>query len=300
MGVNMQEFVNERVIGNIKIGQKNEKDMPIKKGCFNVHLDKMTSSLAVELFNEVYDKPKKLKIRFINQNPMDVHFERYEGKKRVCYGNNKEAIFIDEDGKKQKKVCNCKQCKYALEGKCKLIGRLYFILDKLEDEGIWCYPTGNQNGIFKMLKRIIRANRIGEDLTKDWYELFLTIEQSSYKGVNYVPDIRKLGSVNTPSESSIPKENNNSSQQKPSSNDEQKNKNYLMILNFQKMMLDNKEVTKITFKDTDLKEKNLILFPESNQEILSLKQESIILPISISTRQNISILNSYKIIKKAS
>ena len=73
-----------------------------------------------------------------------------------------------------------------------------------------------------------------------------------------------------------------------------------MVMNFQKIILDNKEVTKITFKDTDLKEKNLILFPESNQEILSLKQKSIILPISISTQQNVSVLNSYEIIKKAS
>ena len=65
MGVNVQEFVNDKVIGNIKIGKRNEKGNPQKYGYFNVHLDKMTSSLAVELFNEVYDKPDKLKIRFI-------------------------------------------------------------------------------------------------------------------------------------------------------------------------------------------------------------------------------------------
>ena len=300
MGVNVQEFVNDKVIGNIKIGKKNEKGNPQKCGYFNVHLDKMTSSLAVELFNEVYDKPDKLKIRFIDQNPMEVHLERYKGNRRVCYGNNREAAFIDDNGKKQRISCNCKKCEFALAKQCKFIGRLYFILDKLEDEGVWCYPTGNQNGISKILKRIARANRIDEDLTKDWYELFLTPEPSSYKGINYVPDIRKISSVVSKTEESELKEKNNNNQKKTSQNNTQKNKNYLMVMNFQKIILDNKEVTKITFKDTDLKEKNLILFPESNQEILSLKQKSIILPISISTQQNVSVLNSYEIIKKAS
>lgn len=196
MEVSIQEFVNNNIIGNVRIGTRDVNDRPIKLAHFDVHLDKTTSSLAVSLFNSVYKKPNKLKIRFVNQKPMEVHLERYSGKKRVCYGNNKEAIFIDDKGKKQKISCDVKNCKYADGEQCKFRGRLYFILDKLEDEGVWCYPTGNQNGINKILKTIARANRIGEDLTKDWYELFLTPEPSSYKGINYVPDIRKLESVN--------------------------------------------------------------------------------------------------------
>ena len=37
--------------------------------------------------------------------------------------------------------------------------------------------------------------------------------------------------------------------------------------------------------------------PESKQDILKVKTESIIMPISISTRNNFTILNDYKIIK---
>ncbi|HJJ12546.1 MAG TPA: hypothetical protein OIM48_04505 [Clostridiaceae bacterium] len=37
--------------------------------------------------------------------------------------------------------------------------------------------------------------------------------------------------------------------------------------------------------------------PESNQEILKYSSETIILPISISRRNNYSVLNDYKIVK---
>lgn len=73
-----------------------------------------------------------------------------------------------------------------------------------------------------------------------------------------------------------------------------------MITSFQKVIYENKEVTKINFKDTDLKEKAFILMPEAKKDILKLKEGSIILPVSVSTRQNTHILNDYKIIKSAS
>ncbi len=37
--------------------------------------------------------------------------------------------------------------------------------------------------------------------------------------------------------------------------------------------------------------------PESNQEILKYSSETILLPISISRRNNYSVLNDYKIVK---
>ena len=37
--------------------------------------------------------------------------------------------------------------------------------------------------------------------------------------------------------------------------------------------------------------------PESKQDILKVKAESIILPLSISTRENYAILNDYTIVK---
>ena len=293
MGVNIQEFVSSNILGNIRTGAR-KNDIPVKYGYFDVHIDKTTSSLAVELFNEAYNKPTSLRIRFLNQNPIDVHLERYVGKRRRCYGNGKEAIFIDDNGKKKKIPCNGNSCPYFENGECKYIGRLKFLTDKLQDEGVWCYTTGNQKGIKKIAARIARANRKNEDLTKDWYELFLVAEDSSYKGKNYVPDIRKLSPIQTNS-------SNSDSKNDIVSNKENNDNaiNYLMILSIEEIVFEEKKVKKIKFKDTSLNERELILSPESNQEILDLKEKSIIQPISISRKNDIGILNSYKIIKKA-
>ena len=101
MGVDLQDFLNDRVIGNVRSGGRGENDRPLKFNYFDVHVDKTTSEMAVEIFSQKYDKPKKLKIRFIKQNPIDVYLERYDGKKRRCFGNNKQAEFTDDNGKKQ-------------------------------------------------------------------------------------------------------------------------------------------------------------------------------------------------------
>ena len=293
MGVDIQEFVSNNILGNIRTGAR-KNDITVKYGYFDVHIDKTTSSLAVELFNEAYNKPTSLKIRFVNQNPMDVHLERYAGKKRKCFGNSKEAIFIDDNGKKKKIPCNGKSCPYFETGECKYIGRLKFLTDKLQDEGVWCYTTGNQKGIKKIATRIARSNRKNEDLTKDWYELFLVAEDSSYKGKNYVPDIRRLNPIRENNDEST--NGNNKTEENKVRND---TINYLMIIGIEEFMYEDKKVKKIKFKDTSLKEQELIILPESNQEILELKEKSIIQPISISRKDDIGILNSYKIIKKA-
>lgn len=140
MGVNLQEYVRDKVIGNVRTGYRDANDVPRKVEYFDVHTDKTTSQLAVEIFNEVYKKPDKLKIRFVNQHPIVVYLERYEGRRRKCYGNNKQAKLIDDKGRTQIIECNAKECQYKKNKQCKFVAKLYFLIDKLEDEGIWCYP----------------------------------------------------------------------------------------------------------------------------------------------------------------
>lgn len=294
MNVNIQEYLKDKILGNIKIGARDQNDRPLKYGYFNVHIDKVTSSLAVELFNEVYNKPKSLKIKFVNQNPIQLSLECYTGKKRLCYGNKKEAIRIDDKGKKNKIQCNYEDCIYAQEGKCKYIARLYFKLDKLEDEGIWCYPTGNQNGIGKMLKRIVRSNRIGEDITKNWYELFLTPEPSEYRGINYVPDIRKLELIND-KENNI--NSNDSIQNKEVKNKSEKTNNLLMVMKIKNIEFNGNKAIELKVKDTKSCEKSFVMINDKKNSELKLKEKSIIFPISISKRDNILILNDYKLVK---
>ena len=54
MDKNMREYLNKNLIGNVRSGTRGEKDNPIKLAYFNVHTDKSTPELAVEIFNEVF------------------------------------------------------------------------------------------------------------------------------------------------------------------------------------------------------------------------------------------------------
>ena len=190
MEKNMMEYLKNNMIGNVRSGTRGEKDNPIKLAYFDVHTDKSTPALAVEIFNDLYKKPTSLKIKLFSKEPMIVGFQRYEGKKLKCFGNGREARVL-EDKKRESIQCDGDNCQYCQKNQCKKVGRLYFYIQGLEDEGVWCFPTGSQKGIRYILKRIERANRIGEDLTKDWYELYLRAEDTGL-GRNYIPDIRKL------------------------------------------------------------------------------------------------------------
>lgn len=299
---NMQKYLNSEVIGNVRTGTRGEKDNPVKLAYFDVHTDNSTSELAVEIFNEKYTQPSSLVIKFVNQKPMDVGFQRYEGKKLKCYGNSKEAREMDDKGKRQTIACNPNECPYRQKRKCKMVGRLYFIIKNLEDEGVWCYPMGSEKGIRNIWRRIARANRIGEDLTNDWYELYLRPEDAAI-GKNYIPDIRKIESVsnkNVSKQESKPKESSNTNKIKEPNKPKQQNNNYLKIMKFEKTNYENKELPKIICIDTSSKKHELILMPESKQDILKVAVESIILPLSISTRENMSILNDYNIVKVVS
>ena len=53
---NKREYPNKNIIGNVRTGTRGEKDKPVKLAYFDVHLDNSTPSLAVEVFNEVYNK----------------------------------------------------------------------------------------------------------------------------------------------------------------------------------------------------------------------------------------------------
>lgn len=196
MGMDMKEVLKDNLLGNIRIGTRGNNDRPVKLDYFDVHIDKSTSSMAVELFNEKFNKPKSLIVRFVRDNPMDTYLERYEGRKRMCVGNAKVAISIDENAKKKQIECKYEECEHYKKGKCKLLGRLYFEIKGLEEEGIWCFPVGNQKAIKNnFAKRFARAEKIGEKLTENWYELFLVPEDSIY-GRHYVPDIKKIIDVN--------------------------------------------------------------------------------------------------------
>lgn len=295
----MQEYFDNEIIGNVRTGTRGQKDNPVKLAYFDVHIDNSTSELAVEIFNEKYNQPKSLVIKFDTQNPMDIGFQRYEGKKLKCYGNSKEAKEMKDDGKRQIIECNPKKCPYRQKGKCKMVGRLYFIIKKLEDEGVWCYPMGSEKGIRNIWRRIARCNRIGENITNDWYELYLRSEDGGM-GKNYIPDIRKIGqnnNKNTDNQESQGKETNNTNKSNEPKKTKQQSNYYLKIIKFEKAKYENKEIHKIICIDTNSKTREFFLMPESKQDILKVATGSIILPLKMSAKGNMLILSDYKIAK---
>lgn len=289
MGINVQEFLNDKIIGNIRSGARSENGTPKKLEYFDVHTDKSTSETAVEIFKQKFEKPNKLKIRFIKQNPIDLHLERYDGRKRRCIGDNKKAEFIDDSGKKRIIECNAKECKYKRDKICKYKARLYFLIEGLESEGIWCYPIGSEKGIRHICTMIGRANRLNEDLTKNWYELYLEPEDAPFKGINYIPDIRKLEAINLDDKT-------NKVEQKP----KEEKSNYLLLKSFMMTIYKDKKIPKIKFINTSGKEIEYILLENSKQDILKLKPESIILPLKIEKTEKGILLIDYKIIRAIS
>lgn len=293
----MKEYFNNEIIGNVRTGARGQKDNPVKLAYFDVHIDNSTSELAVEIFNEKYNQPKSLVIKFVRQQPMEIGFQKYEGKKLKCYGNGKEAREMDDNGKRRTIACNPNECPYKQQKKCKMVGRLYFIIKDLEDEGVWCYPIGSEKGNRNIWRRIARTNRIGEDLTNDWYELYLRAEDG-VMGKNYIPDIRKIGVDDTKNTNKQGvKENSNTNKLNEPSQTKQQGNNYLKITKFEKAIYENKEVPKIICIDTNSKTQEFFLMPESKQDILKVATGSIILPLKISTNGNILILSDYKIAK---
>lgn len=303
MEKNMMEYLKNNMIGNVRSGTRGEKDNPIKLAYFDVHTDKSTPALAVEIFNDLYKKPTSLKIKLFSKEPMIVGFQKYEGKKLKCFGNGREARVL-EDKKRESIQCDGDNCQYCQKNQCKKVGRLYFYIQGLEDEGVWCFPTGSQKGIRYILRRIERANRIGEDLTKDWYELYLRAEDTGL-GRNYIPDIRKLEDINNQDkiEEDKNKQTNISSNKQENKNQSKTekrnttNNEILMLVKREKAKYKNQEIAKFTFVNPSSEKKELFLLPECKQDILKVGLKSIIQPIKISKIENNAILNDYKILK---
>lgn len=180
------------ILGNVRTGTKSEKDSPVQLNYFDVHQDNSTSMLAVEIFNEVFDKPKELTVQPYGSKPLQIFYERYAGKRLKCYGNDTEAMQIDEKGNKIKIICN-NNCKFRDGKACKKRARFYFKIKEIEDEGIWCYPLGSERGINNIERYLNYMTRKNIDINNEWFKISL---QTKYgvSGKNYIPDIQKINS----------------------------------------------------------------------------------------------------------
>lgn len=195
------------ILGNVRTGTKSEKDSPVQLNYFDVHQDNSTSMLAVEIFNEVFNKPTELIIKPYGSKPLQILYERYSGKRVKCYGNDKEAMQVDDKGCRMKIACNS-ECKYRKEKICKRRARFYFKIKEIEEDGIWCYPMGSERGIKNIEKYLNYMEKRNIDINNQWFRIFL---QTKYgvSGKNYVPDIQRVNSEDNIKNTDNNKQTNN-------------------------------------------------------------------------------------------
>ena len=61
--MDINNFVEDKIIANVKIGTKSDKGYPMKLSHFHVEKDKVTDNDMVDIFKQRYpDKPTVLKI----------------------------------------------------------------------------------------------------------------------------------------------------------------------------------------------------------------------------------------------
>lgn len=283
------------ILGNVRTGTKSEKDHPIPLSYFDVHKDKSTSMLAVEIFNETFSKPKELIIKPAKKEPLQIFYERYGGKRIKCYGNNSEAREIDEKGNKVKIECN-ENCKYRQDKTCKRRARFYFRIKGIEEEGIWCYPMGSENGIDNVDRYLKYCKRKNMNIEEMWFRLFLE-EQPSISGKNYVPDIQKIDTIDK-KEPNVENKNEKEEKQEKQSNSNDNKNNFLLYKGGKMADIQGKKIPQLYFKTTKNEDLLLYLDNASNREILKLDKQSVILPLKeVKINNGIVILRDYKIIK---
>lgn len=280
-------------LGNVRTGTRGEKDNPIALSYFDVHKDRSTSMLAVEIFNQTFNKPTELIIKPEGEDALKIYYELYKGKTLKCIGNDKQGKMLNDKGKRENIICNS-ECEYRKNNTCKKRGRLHFRINGIEDEGIWCYPIGSENGIDNIQKYLNYMKRRGVDMSNEWFRLFL---EGQYNGTrkNYIPDIQK---INLKQRNELPQNNQEKSKVATQVQSNQDDKlNYILYKGARMVKIQNENLPQLLFKTTEGKDVLYLLNKNSNRTILKLSKESVILPTKINNINGTVFLEDYKIIR---
>ena len=161
---------------------KDEKGLPKKLSYFHVEEDKGTTYDMVDIFKKVYPgEPRKLKIRFTNENPFNFKYKRYINGKAVCIGNGTKAITVGKDSKNnntQIEVECDETCPHRQSGKCKLKGNLKFALDGIDAGGVWNLSTSGGFSLSNIASEIYAYKKQGISIVDIPFDLSLTEQQS--------------------------------------------------------------------------------------------------------------------------
>lgn len=199
------------IAGSLRIGEKNEKNIPQRLNYFTVHEDSHTIPNVVEQFKSKYDKPTELIIKFLTDDPFETSYLRYGTSGLICKGDGEKAICKTKNGWTE---CACsKDCQYR--GKeCRLTGRLYFIIKGLNIGGFWRLQTHGNNTIDQILMTLNFFKCMGVDIKQKEFRL-ATEEKTSivngkvnkYTTVNLKMIEGSESKTNVEKEQTIPEEN---------------------------------------------------------------------------------------------
>ena len=167
------------IAGTLRIGEKNEKNLPKRLNYFTVHNDTHTINDVVEQFNTNYDKPTELTIRFLSDNPLETSYLKYGKSGLLCKGNGIVANCKSENGWNE---CSCsKECDYR-GTECKLTGRLFFVMKELNIGGLWRFQTQSYNTIRNFLTTLNFLKCMGVDIKKRDFRLATEEKTSVVEG----------------------------------------------------------------------------------------------------------------------
>ena len=260
------------IAGSLRIGEKNEKNIPQRLNYFTVHEDSHTIPNVVEQFKSKYDKPTELIIKFLTDDPFETSYLRYGKSGLLCKGNGESAIC---KGEKEWTECACsKECEHRGVD-CKLTGRLYFIIKGLNIGGFWRLQTHGSNTIDQILMTLNFLKCMGVDIKQKEFRL-ATEEKTSivngkvnkYTTVNLKMIESSESKTNVEKEQTIPEENKTENTNQIQETNETKTKEVKL-----------KETKAKKEKKEDKKEEkiqehtNIITKPENN-EIKQVKETS--------------------------
>ena len=315
------------IAGSLRIGEKNEKNIPQRLNYFTVHEDSHTIPNVVEQFKSKYDKPTELIIKFLTDDPFETSYLRYGKSGLLCKGNGESAIC---KGEKEWTECACsKECQHRGVD-CKLTGRLYFIIKGLNIGGFWRLQTHGSNTIDQILMTLNFLKCMGVDIKQKEFRL-ATEEKTSivngkvnkYTTVNLKMIESSESKTNVEKEQTIPEENKteNTNQiqetkeiktkevkqketkaKKENSNPEDEFEKCLTLVEIKDLTKGEKKAKLAKFCTMNDELIDVLIHPSIEAEVAKWQIASVILPTNLYEQNNYKILKEYKdmgIIKKA-
>ena len=315
---NLNEKFKYPICGSLRIGEKNEKNIPRKLDYFTVHKDKNTTDDVIKQFNSKYDKPKQLIIKFLTDEPLQIDYLKYGKSGLLCKGDGEKAHFKTDNNDWSE--CECSEnCEHrGIE--CKLTGRLFFIIKDINIGGLWRLQTQSYNTIQNFLTTLNFLKDMGIDIKQKEFRItteenkaivngkvnkFTTISLRMIENTNETNIAESKEEKNTlpredkreSSENILPKNDN-----MEVINNKEDCENYLTLVEIKDVCKGDKTIKQAVFCNMKDELITLLIHPNIQNEVCNWEIASVISPQNIYEKNNCKILKEYKeilIIKKA-